>query len=367
MRARFLDSYDELPEPALRWLAQASADGLFQSLPWLRACAAQGLWPGQQIRLVLVEPASADQVAPQALLPAVHSRNHVAHRGALLLNFVTSQALVYEPVVPSGMAPADADALATAVLATIADQHERYDVVRMDPLDPDSPFTAAIVPALRGAGWWVQALAAPGCRYVDVTTPGFQGFLAQRPRRLRETLEQHTRLLLQGGRGHFEFPCTPELLEEAWVRVEHVMQTTVASGEPLPPGTARALMRVAAQAGSLRLGLFHLDGLPVAMQWWVLGGGGTAHCLRFWSPPARQAFPIDDVLTQLIVLCLIDGDHVARLEFGDLSEAYARDWAPAALARVGVLAFNRRSWRGLTGMARHRIGSAFRNLLRRFF
>lgn len=60
-----------------------------------------------------------------------------------------------------------------------------------------------------------------------------------------------------------------------------------------------------------------------------------------------------DVLTQLMALCLIDGDRVGELDFGAISEDFARDWAPQARERIGIVAFNRSTSRGWRGAFRH--------------
>ena len=92
--------------------------------------------------------------------------------------------------------------------------------------------------------------------------------------------------------------------------------------------------------------------LPTPHKLMVISAG-KAVCLRIWAAQGQRAFPIDDVLTQLMALCLIDGDHVNELEFGDVNDEFARDWAPLSRERLGLAAFNRRTWRGVRGAMRH--------------
>jgi hypothetical protein len=111
-------------------------------------------------------------------------------------------------------------------------------------------------------------------------------------------------------------------------------------------------MLLATEAGALQLGCLLLDGAPVALQLWIVDGG-AAYCLRIWSAEEQRAFPIDDMLTELMALCLIDGSHVTELDFGAITDEFAANWAPAMRRRIGVAAFNPRTWRGIKGAARH--------------
>ena len=42
-----------------------------------------------------------------------------------------------------------------------------------------------------------------------------------------------------------------------------------------------------------------------------------------------------------------------ELDFGAISDEFAAKWAPAMRRRIGVAAFNPRTWRGIKGAARH--------------
>ena len=348
MQVRAYRSYAELPAGAAA-LFPGARERIFQSRPWLENLERNGLRPGDQLRLFCIE----DESGPVALAPALYSRLYAAHPNARVLHFLQPDEQPYEPLL-RGASPGD---VAASLAAWLAANRRAYDVVRAGPLDAGSPFAAALLSALRAARHPLQVYRHFSDCYEAVAGQSFKDYLARRPRGLRESLERNTRLLLQGGRGRFHLARDQELLEDAWGSVRRVADAAPREGEPEPPGYLPSLLALAADAGALRLGIFFLDDVPEAMQLWVIDGG-SARCLRIWQVRDHRAFPLDEVLTQMMALCLIDGDRVSELDFGAVSEAFARDWAAAMRPRIALAAFNPRTWRGLRGAFRH-IGVQF--------
>ncbi len=338
---------EDLP-PAVLALCPAVGDGdLFSTASWLAGPARAALLPGDGLQLHV---AHEDGLSARcvALLPAVYSRLYGSHPGARVLHFIQREE---QPYLPIGSQVQHAE-VADAVVRKLIGRERPVDVVRASPLDPDHPFTPAMAQALQRHGFWIQFYRHARSHHVQVAGMSFAEYLAQRPRALRETLELNTRLLMQGGRGEFHFPCTPELVEDAWDTFCLAVSRAPRADAPDSLDYLREVLKASAEAGVLRLGIFSLDGEPVAIQLWVIVGN-KARCLRIWSVEGQRTFPVDDVLTQLMALCLIDGDHVEELEFGDVDEAFARAWAGGVRERLGLAAFNRRTLRGIRGALRH--------------
>lgn len=345
MQFKIFDHIAELP-PSARCLFDDSPNGnIFRSFDWLSLASPSGLQPGDRLRHFLLLD---DKTAPVALLPAVYSRLYASHPNARVLHFLQREEKPFEPIGLSVEPERAVDAIGEWLL----ENSKSLDVLRISPLDPALPFTGLVLSAVRRSGYWTQLYHHAASRYAVVAGLTFAQYVAQRPRALRESLDLNTRLLMQGGRGEFHFPCTPELVEDAWDSVRYLIDRAPEGDAPDSIDYLRAVVDTASASGVLRLGIFSLDGLPVAIQLWVISER-VAHCLRIWSAQTQRAFPIDDVLTQMITLCLIDGDHVDELEFGDVSEAFAADWAPMARNRIGLAAFNRRTARGVRGAIRH--------------
>lgn len=343
---RIQHDYAELPASAADLFADPDGGDLFHSRQWLKQAQASGLRHGDRLELLTLEGAEG----PRALLPALYSRLYGPHPGARVLHFLQPDEQPYEPII--GALGIEAAALAAELAAFFGGAPKAFDVVRASPLDQQSRFTAALVEALRKTGHLLQVYRQPDDHFEDVSGLGFDGYMAARPRPLRESLERYTRLLLQGGRARFYLAMSVGQFADAWGAVRRVIAATPQQGQPEPLQHLQGIMRVAAELGGLRLGLLFLDDQPVNVQFWVVTRG-VARCLRFWSGTEQRAFPLDDMLTQFMALYLIDADHVSELDFGSVRADFAADWAPAARQRIGVVAFNRRTWRGLRGAARH--------------
>jgi hypothetical protein len=336
-----------LPPAALDLCPATDSGALFSSAVWLAEVSEAGLQAGDRLHLqVVFEEGQPPRCV--ALLPAVYSRLYGSHPGARVLHFLQREE---QPYLPMGEG-VDPSQLADSVVASLKKLPKAIDVVRASPLDPNQPFTRALEQALRRHGFWVQFYRHARSHYASVAGMRFADYLAQRPRALRESLDLHTRLLMQGGRGEFHFVVTPELVEDAWDTVCFVIGRAAQDDVPESLDYLQRVLATCANVGLLRLGIFSLDGEPVAMQLWLIDGP-KARCLRIWSVPGQRAFPIDDVLTQLIALCLIDGDAVEELVFGDVNDAFASDWATGLREWPGLAAFNRRTLRGVLGAIRH--------------
>ncbi len=342
------NGYASLPPTAARLFADPGAGDLLRSHAWLQNAERNGLRPGDRLRIYSVQPAQDEP--PLALFPATYSRLYPSHPQARVLHFTLPEDQDFVPLAPTGAALPGG--VAAAVFDALHGGPPTHDVIRFSPLLSSAPLAAEVVAALRSTDHFVQVYRHPPARYEAVAGMSAQAYLAARPRSLRESLERNTRLLLEGGRGRFHFPCNRELLEATWGDVRRIVESTPVEGEPERPNYLGSMMALAASHGALRLGLFYLDGVPVAMQFWIVSAG-IARCLRIWSAQDQRVFPIDDVLTQMMAVCLIDGDRAAVLDFGVIDEEFAGNWAPQSRERIGIAAFTRRTLRGLRGAVRH--------------
>ncbi len=128
--------------------------------------------------------------------------------------------------------------------------------------------------------------------------------------------------------------------------------------EPEPfPGFAAAIMRAAAAAGVLRLGLLRRDGMPVAAQYWTLvAGTATVHKLAH-DAAARKISP-GTVLTARMLRHLLEHDHVTALDFGRGDDAYKAGWTGRRRGRIGVLLCPPWHPAGTVALVRHLLGAA---------
>ena len=137
-------------------------------------------------------------------------------------------------------------------------------------------------------------------------------------------------------------------LEPAMADYARVYAASWKEPEPFPQFNP-TLMRAAAHAGCLRLGLLRMDGAPVAAQFWLrhecwAGVQKLAHDEAY-----RQLAP-GTVLTALMVRHLLETEGVTELDFGRGDDPYKQLWTGERQQRVGVVLAA--PWRAKRGAAR---------------
>ena len=210
--------------------------------------------------------------------------------------------------------------------------------VVVDTLDPAAPGLGPLLEGLAEArlrplpfghaGNWHEALT-PGT--------GWETWLAARPPALRNTVAR--KLARAAREARFELVAAPcAALEAGIAAYEAVRAASWKPDEPFPALDA-ALLRAAAAAGALRLGLLRgADGAPLAAQYWILDRGGRrATVLKLAHAEAARAASPGTVLTALMVRALLEGDGVAELDFGRGDDAYKRDWVTQRRQLMGYV------------------------------
>jgi CelD/BcsL family acetyltransferase involved in cellulose biosynthesis len=129
--------------------------------------------------------------------------------------------------------------------------------------------------------------------------------------------------------------------------------------EPFPDFDA-ALLRAAAAAGVLRLGLLWRHAEAVAAQYWIVSHGQAA-VLKLAHDEAHRALSPGTVLTAWMIRGLIE-EGVQALDFGRGDDPYKQLWTTQRRRRIGVVLA--RPWRplGAVALGRQWAGAAIRRM-----
>jgi hypothetical protein len=161
------------------------------------------------------------------------------------------------------------------------------------------------------------------------------GYLATRPSVLRSTIQRKLSRAAREAALTVDDQPGPGL-ERAITAYSTVRAKSWKPNEPFPAFDA-ALLRATAAAGLLRMGvLWRADGMPMAAQYWVVGGGRASLLKLVHDEAARSASP-GTVLTAMMIRRLIERDRISELDFGRGDDAYKQLWASERHQRIGVM------------------------------
>ena len=324
-------------------LCAGSAETWFLAPWWWRTMEAAGLEPGARARFLIYREAAV----PLCLLALRESADGQTD------SLTGPYTCLYQPLfAPSTDAPAMTRA-GTALAALL----RRRGLIRLDALDADAPWLTPFLTGLRAGGVRPLRFDHFGNWHEPIAGRDWEAYLRDRSGSLRETIRRKTRRnagvtlrIVTGG---------PDL-DDAIAGYEDVYARSWKVPEPFPRFNAR-MMREAATAGALRLGLLESAGQVIAAQIWIVANA-SAMVVKLAHDEAFKPLSPGTVLTAWMIRHLIDEEHVRELDFGRGDDPYKELWTTARRQRIGVLLAN--PWRpaGALAIARHLAGVARRKL-----
>jgi hypothetical protein len=246
---------------------------------------------------------------------------------------------------PVGAVTADLDGALEAIVAEILGDRPRWDCIQLFELDPCHESYDASVRALRRAGLLVECTPGTGTWFETTGGMAFKDYLAARPSQLVSTWRRKRRSLAASGRLTASFLSEPAGIDAAIEDYQTIYAASWKTPEAFPHFIP-ALMRLAAGLGALRMGLYYIDGLPAAAQFWLLWRGRAviyklAHDGRF------DKLSLGTLLTMDMVERVLEQDRPEEINFGRGDDPYKQLWLPRRRQRWGIMAANPRTVRGL--------------------
>jgi hypothetical protein len=334
------DRLHDVPATARVLFEQAAGHDLFDSEAWYESVLAAAMPQEAAPRFIVCHTG-----ATAVVLMPMQSQRH----GRALNSLTTLYTCRYQPLCD---AAADATALRAAFTA-FARYCRQWPTVRLDALDADTPWLAALQDGAVAAGLAVRQFDHFGNWHEHVAGQRWADYLAARPGSLRETIRRRTTRATRSG-ARFELVTGGTALESGISAYQSVYARSWKPDEPFPAFNP-TLIRAMAAKGLLRLGIYWQDDHPIATQLWILDRG-KAMVLKLAHDEAMKADSPGTVLTAWMLRHLFDHEQVTDIDFGRGDDPYTRLWARERRQRIGLVLANPRHPRGLAFLGRHALG-----------
>ena len=240
---------------------------------------------------------------------------------------------------------ADLETGLAAILSEILADRPQWDCLSLSELDPRAPSYAALVGALRRAGLLVECCFSSGTWYEETAGLSFPDYVSARPSELRNTWHRKRRKLGRSNRLTTYFFENDKGLDQAIADYERVYSASWKPPE-LFPDFVPALIRLAGELRALRLGIYHLDGIPAAAQLWIVWNGRAVIC-KLAHDKRFDDLSLGTLLTMEMFERVLAGDRPHEISLGRGDDPYKKLWLPKRRERWGITAANPRTWRGL--------------------
>ena len=326
------------------WIGQDAHGDLFSTGVWFRHFSTSAMPAGQPARFIETAAPSGRRLA----LALQESRSEVAPFCRLLESMSNYYSCGFGPIGGTASAPALQD-----LAAQLARAGRAYDVVRLTPLQRETPFAAACADRLRATGfrtYWTLAFrnwfaATEGLSYAE--------YLERVPSSFPGTSEKRRQAFLRKGTGTITVTSSEQGLDSEMQAYGRIYDSSWKVPEPYPqfmPG----LIQLAAREGWLRLGVARVGGEPAAAQlWFVVDGRALIYKVAYDERFAKLS--VGSILTTALLEHVIAIDRVREVDFLSGDDPYKAKWMFARRDWHTLWAFNPRRWRGLVGALRESI------------
>jgi Acetyltransferase (GNAT) domain len=309
-------------------------DSFFALPAWYDLMARCGVPERTEIRVYADErPASAAALAFQTA---------TGESGRGLISLTNPHSLEHRILSPP---ETDLGTGLAVIFSEIFSERPQWDGLNFAELDPGDSGYAALVKALRGAGFFVECRFNSGNWYEETAGLDFADYLASRPPELRNTWRRKRRKVERSRRLTTAFLDDGLALEQA---IDDYQRIYAASWKPAEnfPDFVPALIRLARELGALRLGIYYLDGTPAAAQFWILWHGRAVTC-KLAHDKRFDDLSLGTLLTMEMFERVLTNDRPREISFGRGDDPYKRLRLPRRRERWGITAANPRTFRGL--------------------
>lgn len=233
----------------------------------------------------------------------------------------------------------------------------QYPTVDLSPLDGEDYATDALQQAFESERWYVRRYFAHGNWYLRGVP--FDAYLASRGSQLRNTITRKGRAFP----GDLRIFTSPDEVDAGMDAYEAVYAKSWKQPEPYPR-FARGLARICAENGWLRLGIASMCGVPIAAHFWFVVDG-KAHIWKLAYDEEYAKTSAGTLLTAHLMRHVLDVDKVREVDYLTGDDPYKSQWMTHRRERIGMIACNLRTARGVARAGMEYLGEVRHRVLRR--
>lgn len=234
--------------------------------------------------------------------------------------------------------------------------------LRLDALDGVASATGALQEGLVEGGLAVLRFRHFANWFEPIQD--FAGYWDARGSQLKATVKRKAAPLLREGRLSFELIDMAARGEEGREIYNAIYAKSWKPAEP-HPRFIDALLERLGPLGIARLAVARIDGTPAAAQIWLVQEA-RATIFKLAHDPAFDRQSPGTLLTHWVLRQLHDQSGVCDVDFGRGDDSYKRLWLSSTRDRVGLLAANPASLKGLATVMFDILPSKFATYLRSF-
>jgi hypothetical protein len=331
MRVAAFESLEDLPQGCGPLFGEAGKASFFLTLGWFRNLAEQALPENCRLRIYVAD----EDGKVLGVLPMKHDAKRGPFRSRRLESLSNYYSSLFAPLAASRNC-------FQAIVDEIA--KERWDSVDFHPLSKDSPAFGELSAAMKKAGMSVQPYYCFGNWYLEVNGRSYRDYSNVLPSRLRNTLKRKGKQFAAMA-SRMEIIAGINGVDSAIAAYEKVYDSSWKVHEP-HPGFMPGLIRLCAEEGWLRLGVAYLENEPVAAQLWIVKDR-IASIYKLAYDEKYSKLSAGSLLTAKLMGHVIDVDRVVEVDYLTGDDEYKKDWMSHRRERWGIIAYNRRTLRGI--------------------
>lgn len=286
-------------------------------------------------------------------LMLLYSEPGAPYRRSAATNYYAS---LHSPLISSLASAPERDRALDALVEQLATTAPRCAVVNFAPLDAQSADTIALRDRFAGRGWYVKQYTCFGNWHLPCAGLAFDEYMKGRDSKLLNTWTRKSKKFNGTGEpvARVEIVTGPQEAAAAIDAFERVYARSWKQAEPYPR-FVRDWATICANNGWLRLGVAWVGDEPIAAQFWFTMNR-RAYIFKLAYDERYASWSAGTVLSAHLFRHALDVDRVVEIDYLSGDDAYKRSWMTERRVRVGLIACNPWTPRGLLIAAREYAG-----------